>query len=136
MVTYPPGARKCTGLTSPIPIDHEKKKRPPSNNLIGKGQKAKTLGKGEGGVAGVLGGSMIFRGVTPKSETTFVKQNRKLVQKCDFRFWCHPAEQGQKRHSPMLGYTKWLKGMLHPPFFSVYSEARPSNLKPHLCTNF
>ena len=29
----------------------------------------------EGGVAGVLGGSMIFRGVSPKSETTSVKQN-------------------------------------------------------------
>ena len=43
--------------------------------------------KKEGGVAGVLWGSMIFPGWSPKSETTFVKQNRKLVNKCDFRFW-------------------------------------------------
>ena len=40
----------------------------------------------EGGVAGVFGGSMIFPWASPKSETTFVKQNRKLVHECGFRF--------------------------------------------------
>ena len=51
--------------------------------------------KVEGGVAGVLGGSMIFRGASVKSETGFVEQNGKLVQKCGFRFHRHPSEQGQ-----------------------------------------
>ena len=31
---------------------------------------------------------------------------------------------------------KWLKGLLHPRFFSACFEARPSNLKPHFWTNF
>jgi len=40
----------------------------------------------EGGVVGVLGRSMIFRAAPKNSETIFVKQNRKLVHKCSFRF--------------------------------------------------
>jgi len=46
----------------------------------------------EGGVVGVLGGFMIFRAALVKSETTFVKQNRKLVYKCGLRFYWRGAE--------------------------------------------
>ena len=48
----------------------------------------------EGGVAGVLGGSMVFRGAPQKFETTFVKQNRKLAPKSGFRFLGRASEQG------------------------------------------
>ena len=41
---------------------------------------------------GVLGGSMIFRAAPVKSETTFLKQNRKLVHKCGFKFYWRGAE--------------------------------------------
>ena len=41
---------------------------------------------GEGGVVGFWGGGMIFRAARVKSETTFVKQNRKLVHTCGFGF--------------------------------------------------
>jgi len=41
---------------------------------------------------GVLGGSMIFRAVPVKFKTTLVKQNKKLVHKCGFRFYWRGAE--------------------------------------------
>ena len=62
---------------------------------------------------------MIFRGASKKSETTFVKQNRKLVHKCGFRIFGRPSEQDeifdQQREIEVLGtrfeFSRLLLGM-------------------------
>ena len=68
---------------------------------------------------GVLWGSMIFRTASVKSETTFVKQKRKLVHQCGFRFYWRCAEHDelfdQKREIEVWGarfeVSRFLFGM-------------------------
>jgi len=62
---------------------------------------------------------MIFRGAPVKSETTFLKQSRKLLQTCGFRFYQRASEHvelfDQKREIEVLGarfeVSRFLFGM-------------------------
>ena len=52
----------------------------------------------EGGVAGVVRARRVmFRGLQVKFETTFVKQNQKLVHKCGFRFSGRSLERAEQK---------------------------------------
>ena len=81
----------------------------------------------EGGVAGVLGGCMIFRGAPQQSETTLVKQNRKLVHKSGFRFWEAPS-----RHVELFEFSSEIE-VLGPRFeksrflFGLFRGAPPKS---------
>ena len=76
---------------------------------------------------------MILRGAPVKFETTFVKQNRKLVPKCDFRvYWCaleHDEIFDQKREVEDLGARFEVSKLLFGMFRCAprKSEATSSN---------
>jgi hypothetical protein len=89
----------------------------------------------EGGVAGVSGGPIIFRGASQKSETKYLKQNRKFVRKCSLGIFGRPSEQGQFSTGPLKSKF-WGPDSRNRGFFSAYYGAPPQNLKPHLNTNF
>jgi len=54
----------------------------------------------------VLGGVILFRRAFGKSKNGFVKQNRKLVYTCGFRFWVYSSEQADflPQNSDNLGF--------------------------------
>ena len=84
-------------------------------------------GMRRGGLAGVWGFHDLPRGVE-KSEPTFVKQNRKLVQRSGFRFFRRPSE-----HVELFGLFSAIQ-VLGPRFEksrfpSGLFRTRPRNLK-------
>ena len=77
---------------------------------------------------------MMFRAAPVKSENKFVKNNRKLIYKCGFRFYWHASEHDerfdQKREIEVLGARFEISRFL----FGVFSGApRQSETcrKPH-----
>jgi len=67
-----------------------------------------------------------------KTENEFVKQNRKLVHKCGFRFRGRASEHAEQKNGFSESGPQNLDFMIFGAKSCVCSEARPENVKSHL----
>ena len=84
----------------------------------------------------VLGGFILYRRAFEKSKNGFVKQNRKLVYKCGFRFWVCSSEQAKlcPRISNNSGFEAQI--LKNRVCCSTCSDTCAENLRPHSYDNF